>query len=295
MQVKQEHIEDMSDEIKEAVRHFINKFVCTHGNFYLEEHRWMAETDVEDYLDEDIQKRFKLDSEDFIIEENVDLYVSHGKRGVFVENETEHLSEHTGNEIIHLDITYYEVDMASLIEISQMGDNNKKNRDRLIEMGYAKEDDFSQREKITEKDKALNAFIKGYTIFTAGRCFWADYELSKEASYSTNKETANEKAIKIIRKTCEINNCPTLVDQMLSDVEELLKKKEIVFYSYKKENEIVPCYIKRLDKFEKPVRDKIEGALGLRQGDLDENRITAWFVDEDFIRWNVYVNRKGSA
>lgn len=292
MKVQHDNIEGQSVAVKDAVRQFIKKNVCPQGHFFMEEHRWMAETDVDDYLDEDVLKLFNLNPDDFISEENVDLYVSHGKSGVFVDYQSEHLPEHPGNEIVHLDITYYVVDLASLVEISQMSDRSKKNIARLVEMGYANEGDFNYLKKVSDNDRKLNSYIEGYTVGTGGRSFWKDYGLSEEASYSSEKLKAKEMAIKKVRETCEINKCPSLIDEMLPNVDGLLNRKLITFFSYNDENIFVLCYTKNLEEFEKQIKDRTEELSEFSQCKIVENRITAWFVDENFIRWNGYVYRK---
>jgi hypothetical protein len=151
-------------------------------------------------------------------------------------------------------------------------------------------------------EKSLKAYIENYYGGTGGQSFWEMNDLAPELPYSSDHEVAKQIAIEAVKGVCKENQRPDLAEDLISNIDELLIEREVNFFSYTDGDRIVPCYTnglfgvylqikERLDVVSEENRKVLEDWLD----NVEENWITAWFVEESFIRWHVHAYSKEKA
>lgn len=151
-------------------------------------------------------------------------------------------------------------------------------------------------------EEILKVYVENYYDGTGGVEFSHAYDISEEFAYSCDEDVIRETAIKKIKEACHKAGCPGLIEEMVEDVDDYLVMKTISYSAYHDGDRIIPCYSNgllnaydqinyRIDQAPEENREILQEWLD----NVEEHWVTAWFVEEDFIRIEIKNYLKASA
>lgn len=143
-------------------------------------------------------------------------------------------------------------------------------------------------------EKALKAYVENFYDGTAGIEFDLRYGVSEDYFYSCDRGVTKRNAIKILKETSKEMGCHISIDELIASSDDYLIELDLKFDAYHYGDRIVPCYTKGLHNAYTQIIDRVEEVdqdnkkiLQDWLDNVEEYWITAWFVDEGSIRFDI--------